>query len=389
MVLHTVVPREQNGRDSFGRYRVQVRSAAVAALQILSGESIDRVYCDLHDDVVVRKVDENGVAYIFYQVKTRAKLNQNWTLLDVFGIHTTKKNHDNGKIRESFIGKMLLHTVNFTNNCDLVVFQTNIHNDDNIDDLLDDVKSGKYLNKFSKILLENFNSIFNDCLPSTLSDDEIKSKLSKIRFENDVQFIKTDTSLFLPIVRSKLYEYSEIELTHIELDDITIKLLELISSKSEGVITPFNEENIEKSAGISIDDLLPLLSISEEAYREIIKGQDPKAIKSTSIIQRTVLTAGGNLDDVTFCSKCKTDWDIWYRTNRHTVSELDLRVIISKARNVLIDVKMKSPAGITLSSLHLPIRKLYDELNADGLIFDLTHEKLFGAIFSEIIKDSV
>lgn len=55
MVLHTVVPREQDGRDSFGRYRVQVRSAAVASLQILSGKAIDRVYCDLHDDIVVRK----------------------------------------------------------------------------------------------------------------------------------------------------------------------------------------------------------------------------------------------------------------------------------------------------------------------------------------------
>jgi hypothetical protein len=45
-MLEKVNPREQAGRDSFSRYRAQVRSAAIAALSILDGESIDRVYCD-------------------------------------------------------------------------------------------------------------------------------------------------------------------------------------------------------------------------------------------------------------------------------------------------------------------------------------------------------
>lgn len=389
MVLHTVVPREQDGRDSFGRYRVQVRSAAIAALQILSGKEIDRVYCDLHDDVVVRKKTISGVFYVFYQVKTRAKLNKNWTLLEVFGIPSSKKKHEDKIIRESFIGKMLLHSLNFNDQCELVVFQTNIHNDDKIDDLLDDIDCGKYENKHAKILVENFNLIFNEDLEEPLDDSKIREVLSKIRFENDRAFLKSDTSLFIPIIRSKLYEFSEIELTQIELDDMTVKLLDLISSKSEGVIKPFNEENIEKSAGVSIDDLLPLLSLSQEAYREIIKGQDPSAIKSTSIIQRTLLNAGGNLDDVTYCSKCKTDWDLWYRTNRHVVAELDLRVIVSRIREVLQSAKASNPRGITLNVLHQPIKKLHSQLLADDLLFGLDHDKLFGAIFSEIIKDGV
>ncbi|WP_195296815.1 dsDNA nuclease domain-containing protein [Citrobacter farmeri] len=387
MVLHTVVPREQDGRDSFGRYRVQVRSAAVASLQILSGKAIDRVYCDLHDDIVVRKKNVNGNTYVFYQVKTRAKLNKNWSLLEVFGIYSTRKKPDDSLIRDSFIGKMLLHTINFDKNCELVVFQTNIHNDDNIDDVLADIESGHFSNKYTKILLEKFKIISDNC--SSFKEEEIKSRLSKIRFENDVPFLKADTSLFLPIVREKLYEYSEIDLTHIELDDITIKLLDLISSKSEGVIKPFTQENIDKSASVSIDDLLPLLSISEEAYKEIVRGQDPKAVKSASIIQRTLINAGGNLDDVTYCSKCKTDWDLWYRTNRHSISELDLRAIVSKTRKVLVSAKMNNPHGITLGSLHQPIKELYSELVTEKIIYNLTHDILFGAIFSEIVKDGV
>lgn len=389
MVLHTVVPREQDGRDSFGRYRVQVRSAAVAALQILSGEAIDRVYCDLHDDVVVRRKDVRGNTYVFYQVKTRAKQNKNWTLLEVFGIHSSRKEPNDELMRDSFIGKMLLHTVNFNNNCGLVVFQTNIHNDDNIDALLDDIRIGKFENKHSKLLVEKFNAIFHKHLKLELTDNEIKSCLSKIRFENDVPFLKADTSLFLPIVREKLYEYSEIDLSHNELDDITIKLLELISSKSEGVIKPFTEENIDNSSSVSINDLLPLLSVSEEAYKEIIRGQDPKAVKSASIIQRTLLNAGGNTDDVTYCSKCKTDWDIWYRTNRHTISELDLRVIISKIRAVLHAAKIENKNGITLSALYQPIKDLHKELTANEIVFDLNNDILFGAVFSEIVKDGV
>jgi hypothetical protein len=68
-MLETKKPREQSGRDSFNRYRAQVRSAAMASLSILEGEDIDKVYCDLHDDFVVRKKESNCYSYVFYQVK--------------------------------------------------------------------------------------------------------------------------------------------------------------------------------------------------------------------------------------------------------------------------------------------------------------------------------
>lgn len=64
-MLSTKKPREQSGRDSFGRFRAQCRSAAIAALSILEDKEIDRVYCDLHDDFVVRKLDENGYPSVF------------------------------------------------------------------------------------------------------------------------------------------------------------------------------------------------------------------------------------------------------------------------------------------------------------------------------------
>lgn len=134
-MLHTRKPREQDGRDSFSRYRAQVRSAAIASLAILEGQNIDRIYCDLHDDFVVRRKEENGFSYTFYQVKTKGKQNHNWSINEIFGLNTRLRNQDKQspeKIKNSFAGKLLLHTIVFNSYCDSVVFQTNIHNSDEV-----------------------------------------------------------------------------------------------------------------------------------------------------------------------------------------------------------------------------------------------------------------
>lgn len=389
MVLETVEPREQSGRDSFARYRAQVRSAAIEALKILSGTDTDRVYCDLHDDIVVRKKDVNGLTYVFYQVKTRAKQNQNWTLTEVFGLKTGKKPQVIDEVRNSFVGKMLLHTVIFDEYCNAVVFQTNIHNHDQIDQLLDDIESGNFANKFSKYLVASFNELFSDKLERHLLDSEIKTKLSKIRFENDVHYLKQESSNFFPEVRERIHQYSEIDLQHHESIDIVTRLLDLISNKSAGVVKPFTVESIEKSSAISIYDILPLLSISKEAYEQIVRGEDPKAIKSTSIIQRTLVAAGASLEDVTFCSKCKTEWDVWYRNNRHSIPEMDLRAIICKVQEVLQSTKSGGGKSLLVSHLRKPLSELLDALKAESLSFDLTKELLLGAVFSELVKGGI
>lgn len=389
MVLETVQPREQSGRDSFARYKAQVRSAAIAALKILSGTDVDRVYCDLHDDVVIRKKDTDGLTYVFYQVKTRSKQNKNWTLAEVFGIKPRQKSQCNEAIRNSFVGKMLLHTVVFDEHCNAVVFQTNIHNDDQIEQLLSDIEEGAFANKFSKELVSRFNELYPEELKVKLSEAQIRARLSKLRFENDVHYLKEDPAHFGPAAREHIYQYSEIDLQHHEATDIIIKLLDLISNKSSGVIYPFTLDSIEKSAAISIYDLLPLLSISKEAYEHILNGKDPKAIKSTSIIQRTLLAAGASLEEVTFCSKCKTEWDVWYRNNRHTISEMDLKVIVSKVRKVLMEATSSAGNKLLLDNLNKPLEELINDLDAESLKYDLTKQLLLGAVFSELVKGRI
>src|SRR5690606_18737475 len=51
-IIHEKEPRETVGRNTVARFRMQFQPAAYAALEILSGKEIDRVYCDYHDDFV-------------------------------------------------------------------------------------------------------------------------------------------------------------------------------------------------------------------------------------------------------------------------------------------------------------------------------------------------
>ena len=386
-MLDTKKAREQNGRDSFSRYRAQVRSAAVASLSILEGANVDRVYCDLHDDFVIRKIDKDGFSYIFYQVKTKGKQNHNWTINEVFGLNTRLKDQSkqsSDSIKDSFIGKLLLHTVVFDEHCNSVTFQTNVNNSDEVDELLTDIESGAFASKFSKIIIERFTECFGDnCI--TYSHEEAKSKLSKLSFESDVSFLKDGDNYFELIVKEKIYEFSEIDLERAEFREILLRLLDLVERKSSGVIKTWDAESIESCAGISIDDLLTILSISKDAYYSLVKGGDSSAIKSASMIQRALKAGGADTSMVMYCSKCKTDWDLWFRNARHVVQELDLLTI-----SELVGTTLKNtvdPQGLlALTNLRMPIKNLLAELDAKGLKFDLTEDLLLGGIFSAFVR---
>lgn len=388
-MLEAVKPREQNGRDSFGRYRAQVRSAAIASLAILDGQLIDRVYCDLHDDFVVRLNDKGEYCYIFFQVKTKGKRNHNWSLNEIFGLNTKIKNKDMqdiSSIKDSFAGKLLMHTVNFEDKCRAVVFQTNVHTDDNIEELVESIKNDNYGNKYADILLCRFNECFVSNPSANKSEEDVKNNLKKLQFETDVQYLKDGISNFEPIAREKIFEYSEVDLQHDEVKEILLKLVDLVERKSSGVIVHYTSEEIEQYAGISIEDLLGILSISRNAYENLVNGDDRKAIKSASIIQRVLLSAGATMDQVVYCSRCKTDWDGWMRKNRHIIKEFDLIVIVDKIRNTL---NLKTNNGsIDFCELKIAIEKLILDLKSMKLAYDLTGDLILGAMFSELIKDN-
>ena len=84
--IHEKAPRETVGRNTVVRFRMQFQAAAYAALEILGGKEVDRVYCDYHDDFVVRRTVAGAVEYHFFQVKTKGRANQQWDVDEVFAL---------------------------------------------------------------------------------------------------------------------------------------------------------------------------------------------------------------------------------------------------------------------------------------------------------------
>lgn len=103
------------------------------------------------------------------------------------------------------------------------------------------------------------------------------------------------------------------------------------------MISVFDESSINSKASVDINDLLDLLSISREAYHSLIQGGDARAIKSASVIQRTMFASGASNEEIEYSSRCKTEWDVWLRDNRNKLSDFDLLSIASKVDTLLAD----------------------------------------------------
>lgn len=379
-------PREQSGRDTFSRYRTQIRSTAICSLKILESKEVDRIYCDLHDDIVIRNKTDDGYVYIFMQVKTKSKQNHNWNTNDLLNIPVTAKDlkKSKSKIKDSFLGKLLLHTIIFDDTCLKVVFQTNINNSDAINEFEQDLKAGKFDNKYSKFLLDEFNDIFLDNDEEGFEEKEIREKLSKLAFETDVQHLKNGDESFEPLARDKIYKYSEVDLQYEESRQILINLLELISKKTEGIIKDWTPENIDSMATITIDDLLDILSLSKDAYYRLLEGESDNAIKQVSIIQRLLKNTSANDSVIKICSDLKIDWDVWLREKRHEIQAFDIELIIDTIRQNVS--KIITGSSFAFKDLRPIAEDILNELRATSLIYDLNEKLIIGGVLSEFVR---
>ena len=254
--LHEVKPREQAGRDTLERYNAQIRAASIACLSILEGKDVKRVFCEFHDDFVIEKVIASDIRYTFVQVKTKEKLREIWKLRDVFGIlkrKSAKNPQTDEMIRDSFIGKLLQHTINFGESCNEIVFLTNTHVDEDIENIIDDIVSETFSNTHCKLIIDSFNNCFISIQEDheKLDIDAIKQKLKKLKFETDVEYIKSKHETFEILAKQKIFKFSEIELSHTEAKEILFSLLALVNSKSSVKINDCSSENIKKLAGSS------------------------------------------------------------------------------------------------------------------------------------------
>lgn len=381
--LYEVPPAETAGRSTIGRYQAQFRAAAFECLSILSGTTIDRVYCDYHDDFVTRTANSGQPLYHFFQVKTHGKRNHLWSKLDLFGLYKQKNKSQNPeKISKSFAGKLILHTTRFNNSCGNVVFLTNVQFDDTVEEIVSSLLNGDFSNNDIRALIENFNEAFVEGEP--INSDSIKKHIEKLQLKPGIPYLDPFDDTFAVLARSAIYKYSEIDLQHVEGEEIIRSLVNLVEQKSfTKMISDMDETEFDDTVGVGISDMLEILSISKGAYQQLLNGGDSEAIKNASIIQRKLSQANATEDTIEYCSRAKVNWDIWFRDKRHTLPEFDLHFLLDKLNAIKNDW---ISGGNSFADLKSKITVLWEETDARNLNGTLTKDLILGGIFSALVR---
>lgn len=381
--LEVVPPAEDVGRDTLARFDMQFQAAAYAALQILENKEVDCVYCDYHNDFVVRSINNGKTLYHFFQVKTKNKLNHQWSLNEIFSLKLRGQKDDTKSlqnIRDSFGGKLLMHGIAFDEICIESTLLSNVYFDDSVVKAVEQLrKKGKGF-KSADFLHEKFSEIF--AITPALDKEKTFDLLSKLSLRPAVNYIDKDRDAFASAARSTIYQYSEIDLTFHETKELANGLVDLVSKKSKLPLEGVATSDITKRVGVGLDDLLQVLSISRTAYDALLKGSEPKALKQASAIQRWLKNAGARDDLIEFASQKKVDWDIWLRNARHNYSPIDL--------NQLLDLVDKHYAQWSQSGTGFPgLNSQLENLVSNPFLkrfSGMNRELLLGAIASVVVR---
>lgn len=384
--IHDKPLREIAGRETILRFRMQFQAAAFAALEILSGNEVDRVYCDYHEDFVVRRTTRKGSTYHFFQVKTKGKLNKQWTRLEVFAL---KKRRGKSEVedaerlkamRDSIAGKLFAHTIEFGENCHAVTILSNVHFDDDVLKAIDDIRAGTSADTHVREFIEHFRGAFAGDVEWT--NEQLHAARGKLTVEPGAQHIGESLERFTSSARDAIWKYSEIDLRPHEVDEIAHSLVALITSRSCTRIAGMTRANLDEAVSVELKDLLQVLSISTPVYETLSKGDDPKTIKAASILQRQLKLAGASEAAIETASRMKVEWDVWLRTNRHVFTEMALETLWQEVEDACKNWLM---AGGRLADL----RQLISDMRPQPWAKDfpsLTDDLLFGAVMSAIVR---
>ncbi len=334
----TKIPRRETaGRDTTLRFEYQHRFAAEAALEILEDSSTICVFCDFHDDYVVQRNADNIETFEFVQVKTNKKEKHQWDIPEVFGVNKTKAKSAK-KPTSSFIGKLFYHQINFGDQCSGATLLTNVFFVDDIDLLVDDAKkaakiedlsgqSKKWFNKISDAYKNSFDKIDSEIVFSFLKKIKLRANSGPLNDED-----RSHSAIFL----KKIYDYSEIELTQPEAYKIYEDLISKVREKSMSVLSAdTTPAQLKEKAGIILDDLLSILSLSKDGYTVLKNGGDVQALKATSRLQRFLTTCGASNQMIGVACRAKVEWDNWIRQNRHAIGETDLLLLTQKCTELI------------------------------------------------------
>ncbi|MGF6637432.1 dsDNA nuclease domain-containing protein [Paraburkholderia sp. MM6662-R1] len=328
--IEALAPGEDVGRDTISRFDMQFQAAAYAALEILEGNGVDCVYCDYHDDFVVRKKIGDHISYHFFQVKTKKKENDQYSLSEIFGLSKSGVKVDDErlkKVRSSFAAKLILHGIVFGETCSDVTLLSNVHFDDSVVKTVDELRGKAPKSKAATFLANNFSAIF---LIESDSDIVPEIVLSKLSLKPAVRYIGKDRESFSDAARSAVHRYSEIDLTYHETKQLADGLVDLVYRKARTKLEGVPPDGIAALIGVQLDDLLSVLSISRSVYDALCAGEDERALKTASVIQRWYRRAEADEPMIDYAAQQKVSWDMWLRNARHIYTPFELATLLQR-----------------------------------------------------------
>ncbi|WP_339463978.1 dsDNA nuclease domain-containing protein [Pseudomonas sp. EA_65y_Pfl2_P74] len=382
MNITEIKPREIVGRETTRRFEAQFKAAALESLQLLDHYNIDRVFCDFHDDYVVRYISASGPSYRFVQVKTNGKLNSLWSPLEIFGIKKKPKKGAIHDLKSSFAGRLFLHIENFGPACSCVQLSTNISFDDDVLALEKDLNDGSQFAKYSAALISELRANFPTL--EAIDDSTILKKFSALKLSPREHILDDEKDLFVMQASTKIYKYSEVHLSPPEVLKIVDSLVDLVRKKSStSILEGMSQLELDQITSICLDDILSLLSISKTAFEILKDGGDEHAIKSASILQRTLKKSNFSQETINIFAQYKSDWDTWFRTNRHIIPSFKFIIYLEQAT----EIARKLACG------SLDIQKLYDEVETlfslgkttPGML-TINENQVMGSILAELVR---
>lgn len=383
--IHDKAPRETAGRDTVARFRMQFQAAAYAALEILSGKEVDRVYCDYHDDFVVRRTVGGVVEYHFFQVKTKSKANQQWDVATVFALKkqgTLDTQEKLEAIRNSIAGKLFVHTIEFGEQCRAVTLLSNVHFADDVYEVVADLAAGSSSKKYIRQFIEKFTDIISPGKP--LPPEEIEAARKKLSLLANVQYISDTLDAFAVAAHNAIWKHSEIDLHQHEVERIANSLVKLVEDKSCAPISGLSKASIDLATGVGLDDLLEVLSISTQVYQTLVAGGDPAAIKAASILQRKLKEVGATESMIEVASRAKVSWDVWVRSARHTFPDFTFNVLLEEIDNKCKDWLL---GGGALADLENFVQGILNSTIGKKLP-TLDTDLVFGAFCAAVVRRS-
>jgi hypothetical protein len=371
-----VEPREQVGAQTGALYDYQYHQAAAEALSLLDDTQVSCLYCEWHDDYVTETAPDSR--YRFHQVKTRQKSQGPWRVGEFFGL--ARKQSDPAKA-DSIFGRLWDHVLKFGGRCESFVFVTDAGIEAKFEDLLSQTGTARRVDDLPQTPRKTFDKILAGVKPTfNISADELFAFLQRFRVQDGVGAVHDGKSARV-LIAVRILEASEVDLKVSEAEKIGADLVATVRDRSHRTLKalPSTRDELRASKGIGIDNLLPLLSLSTEGYREL-KAGGRESVRALSRLHR--LCKRSNVPDSLIPDFCryKTAWDAWWIDQRHRVDQADYLAIKQQCAVLL---RAHAEAGLSLDELIAQAKALASKYGTQlASSQPLTAELILGFVFS-------